>query len=340
MANELSINKNAKEVYEFYISVKPPKEFKNKTVLVLECENVKYIEDVNKYAKKLCVIDSTYNCLSGEVFENINKLVIQIKSFLKENGMTKFDCCIMNPPYNGNLHLQILEKVIPMADEVVNISPVRWLQDPLAKYKKNSDYIKYEESISKKIDSCEIIKSDIANKLFDISFGDLGIYKISKGGFNYNFAQNNSLVNKFISKNDITFMDVATKEGYRGKYKSNHFGIINSHYGDTSVWIKDSFELFTTKRETNTNKVLFFNNDEEVKNCFCFLNLKVMRYFAKIIRKNQRVPWQFVPYLDYSKPWTDKRFCEYFGITGYIDDEHAEPDSEWETILNTMNEYE
>ena len=340
MANELSINKNAKEVYEFYISVKPPKEFKNKTVLVLECENVKYIEDVNKYAKKLCVIDSTYNCLSGEVFENINKLVIQIKSFLKENGMTKFNCCIMNPPYNGNLHLQILEKVIPMADEVVNISPVRWLQDPLAKYKKNSDYIKYEESISKKIDSCEIIKSDIANKLFDISFGDLGIYKISKGGFNYNFAQNNSLVNKFISKNDITFMDVATKEGYRGKYKSNHFGIINSHYGDTSVWIKDSFELFTTKRETNTNKVLFFNNNEEVKNCFCFLNLKVMRYFAKIIRKNQRVPWQFVPYLDYSKPWTDKRFCEYFGITGYIDDGHAEPDSEWETILNTMKEYE
>ena len=340
MANELSINKNAKEVYEFYISVKPPKEFKNKTVLVLECENVKYIEDVNKYAKKLCVIDSTYNCLSGEVFENINKLVIQIKSFLKENGMTKFNCCIMNPPYNGNLHLQILEKVIPMADEVVNISPVRWLQDPLAKYKKNSDYIKYEESISKKIDSCEIIKSDIANKLFDISFGDLGIYKISKGGFNYNFAQNNSLVNKFISKNDITFMDVATKEGYRGKYKSNHFGIINSHYGDTSVWIKDSFELFTTKRETNTNKVLFFNNNEEVKNCFCFLNLNVMRYFAKIIRKNQRVPWQFVPYLDYSKPWTDKRFCEYFGITGYIDDGHAEPDSEWETILNTMKEYE
>ena len=109
----------------------------------------------------------------------------------------------MNPPYNGNLHLQILEKVIPMADEVVNISPVRWLQDHLAKYKKNSDYIKYEESISKKIDSCEIIKSDIANKLFDISFGDLGIYKISKGGFNYNFAQNNSLVNKFISKKSL-----------------------------------------------------------------------------------------------------------------------------------------
>ena len=253
--------------------------------------------------------------------------------------MPKFDIAIMNPPYDGNLHLKILEKVIPIANKVINISPIRWLQDPLAKYKKNSDYIEFENSISKKIDDIEIVKSEVANKLFNISFGDLGIYKISKGGFKYDFAQNNSLVNKFISKNDITFMDVATKEGYRGKYKSNYFGIINSHYGDTSLWISDNFELFTTKRETNTNKVLFFNNDKEVKNCFNFLNLKAMRYFANIIRINQRVPWQFVPYLDYTKSWDDKRFCEYFGITGYIDDDHAEPDSEWETILNTMKEY-
>ena len=251
----------------------------------------------------------------------------------------KFDCCIMNPPYDGSLHLKIISCILPYAKEIVNISPVRWLQDPLAKYKKNSDYKKYEETISKKIDSCEIIKAEIANKIFNIRFGDLGIYKISKGGFKYDFAQNNSLVNKFISKNDITFMDIATKEGYSGKYKSKYFGIINSHYGDTSVWISDNFELFTTKRKTNTNKVLFFNNDKEIKNCFNFLNLKVMRYFANVIRINQRVPWQFVPYLDYSQPWTNARFCEYFNITGYIDDEHAEPGSEWETILNAMKEH-
>ena len=253
--------------------------------------------------------------------------------------MPKFDVAIMNPPYDGSLHLEIMEYVIPNSKEVIDISPVRWLQDPLAKLKSNSDYRKYEETISKKINSCEIIKSEVANKLFNISFGDLGIYKISKGGFKYDFAQNNSLVNKFISKNDITFMDVATKEGYRGKYKSNYFGIINSHYGDTSSWISDNFELFTTKRETNTNKILFFNNDKEVKNCFNFLNLKAMRYFANIIRINQRVPWQFVPYLDFSKPWTDKRFCEYFGITGYISDTEATPGSDWELILTTMEEF-
>ena len=42
---------------------------------------------------------------------------------------------------------------------------------------------------------------------------------------------------------------------------------------------------------------------------------------------------------DYSKPWTDKRFCEYFGITGYISDTEAEPNSELETILNSIKEY-
>ena len=29
----------------------------------------------------------------------------------------------------------------------------------------------------------------------------------------------------------------------------------------------------------------------------------------------------------------------YKEITGYIDDDHAEPDSEWEIILKTMEEY-
>ena len=59
----------------------------------------------------------------------------------------KFDYVVMNPPYERNLHLKFLEKVIKVADKTVNISPVRWLQDPLAKYKKNSDLKKFRDSI-------------------------------------------------------------------------------------------------------------------------------------------------------------------------------------------------
>ena len=52
----------------------------------------------------------------------------------------------MNPPYNGNLHLKIIDKVIKACpdSEIINLSPIRWLQDPLAEYKKNSDYNRFE----------------------------------------------------------------------------------------------------------------------------------------------------------------------------------------------------
>ena len=63
----------------------------------------------------------------------------------------KFDVAIMNPPYDGNLHLKILEKVIPIADKVVNISPARWLQDPLAKYKKTAIIINLKTVLVKKL---------------------------------------------------------------------------------------------------------------------------------------------------------------------------------------------
>ena len=68
----------------------------------------------------------------------------------------KFDCIIMNPPYKRNLHLKILaEAITHLKDETskcVNLSPVRWLQDPLAKYKKNSDWHRFQESVSKHIE--------------------------------------------------------------------------------------------------------------------------------------------------------------------------------------------
>lgn len=51
------------------------------------------------------------------------------------------------------------------------------------------------------------------------------------------------------------------------------------------------------------------------------------------VRSNQRVPWQFVPWLDFRKAWTNAALCSHFGIDGYIDDNAAVPGSEWDTML-------
>ena len=251
----------------------------------------------------------------------------------------KFDVAIMNPPYDGNLHLKILEKVIPIAKEIVNISPSRWLEDPLAKYKKASDFNKFEDNISKKIEKLEIISAAQSNKIFNISFGNMAISLIGKGGFDYNTFNNNVFVNKIVNKCSLSIMDRSTKEGSKVAVLPKYFGIINSHLGDTTRWISNNFNLFTTYRETYVNKLISFATQEEAINCFNYLNSIVMRYYAIQARENQRVPWQFVPYLDFTKQWSNKSLCEYFEITGYIDDEHAEPSSEWEIILKTMKEY-
>ena len=72
--------------------------------------------------------------------------------YSKENNMKiKANLDIMNPPYDGNLHLKILDMVLSTnSDCVINISPIRWLEDVFAVDKKNSDYYKYAE-IRKKI---------------------------------------------------------------------------------------------------------------------------------------------------------------------------------------------
>ena len=79
----------------------------------------------------------------------------------------KFDHIIMNPPYCRNLHLKILNEAICYSDDIVNLSPIRWLQDPLAEYKKNSDWKKFED-IRNKIESLEVIPIEYAKNAFNI----------------------------------------------------------------------------------------------------------------------------------------------------------------------------
>ena len=79
----------------------------------------------------------------------------------------KFDHIIMNPPYCRNLHLKILNEAICYSDDIVNLSPIRWLQDPLAEIKKCSDFKKFE-NIRDHIESIDIVSSLDAQQAFSI----------------------------------------------------------------------------------------------------------------------------------------------------------------------------
>ena len=293
-----------------------------------------------------------------------------INDFLKEENMPKFDIAIMNPPYDRNLHLKILEKVIPIADKVVNISPVRWLQDPLAKYKKNSDYKKFEESISKKIESLDVIDSNDAQNIFKSAVFciDLGIYTIGNCGYNY--TCNNSIIDKvcnyvakhgglpiekYVNRTHNNYMLIASIVGGNGSSQNCFVSKPTLNYNERiygKFFVNDMSELRHENLHECKKKyggywgkcdnwnVCSFATVDELVNFYNSTHTKFFRYVYWTSTVDVHVHPEFLPYMqDYTQPWTDKRFCEYFNITGYIDDDHAEPGSEWETILNTMKEY-
>ena len=360
MAKELSINMNTNEIYKFYKSkLIDPQKLKGKSVLILELGNVKYIDEIKKYAKNVCIIDYSYNVFFGDVFVNINTLENQIKSFFEKNKMPKFDIAIMNPPYDKTLHLKILEFMIPKVKLIINISPIRWLQDPLAKYKSSSNYLKYEHSISKHLKSLETIKSNKCDELFGVRFDcDLGIYTLDEnGGFDYVNFNSDKIIDKVRMKWSNANIENNMKNGWRIKVPTIN-GVSQIHgvkykdikpLGEIHIFYdgkkngKKWHEFWSCNQHSKTTDEIThsvsFNTKDEAQNFADVFETKFGKYVQTKMQTDIHLESYNLLWLnDYTKPWTDKRLCKYFNITGYINDNKATPGSDWELILNTMEE--
>lgn len=261
------------------------------------------------------------------------------KEFIEElSNMPKFDVAIMNPPYDRNLHLKILEKVIPVANKVVNISPVRWLQDPFAKYLKTSDYKKFEESISKKIETLDIIPAEEATKKFDnAAFTmNLGIYVCGNGGYQYD--NETPLIKKIIKKTMENSWEPFGVKKQKDKVQKQYI-LRTAEFAE--VLMNKTYDSQLNVKETTTfcggrkSCMFSFNTELERKNFYNCYSHRFMIWHTHIWKTDKHMYNEKIPYFDdYTKPWTTKMFCDYFDITGYIDDEHAVPGSEWEEIMN------
>lgn len=361
MAKELSVNKNTQEIYEFYkTKLIDPKKLKGKSVFILELGNVKYIDEIKKYAKNVCIIDDSYNVFFGDVFVNINTFENQIKTFLEKNKMPKFDVAIMNPPYDKTLHLKILEFIIPNVKLTINISPIRWLQDPLAKYKSSSNYLKYEHSISKHLKSLETIKSNKCDELFGVRFDcDLGIYTLDEnGGFDYVNFNSDKIIDKVRMKWNNANIENNMKNGWRIKVPTIN-GVSQIHgvkykdikpLGEIHIFYngkkngKKWHEFWSCNQHSKTTDEIThsvsFNTKDEAQNFADVFETKFGKYVQTKMQTDIHLESYNLLWLnDYTKPWTDKRLCKYFNITGYINDNKATPGSDWELILNTMEEF-
>ena len=273
----------------------------------------------------------------------------------------KFDICLMNPPYARSLHLKFLEKTIKIADNVVSIQPIRWLEDKVGRYKKNSAYNKYKESIAKYIKDLEIITSEEAENKFSAAFiFNLGIYLCDKnGGYDIDKFTSNDIVNKVFEKMDDNINDhIEFSEpknsivvslitgGNNGRNKVIDLYFQNSDYNryiyDVDGKRLDNGLTFKQNREKTawgnvkvrgeqTN--IKFNNVDECINFFNYTRTYLFRYIFNQITSDVHVQAKFLPFMkDYSRPWTNKRLYNYFNITNkeqkyieeYIDKKEAD----------------
>lgn len=259
------------------------------------------------------------------------------KDFIKElASMPKFDVAIMNPPYDKNLHLKILEAVIPVADTVVNISPIGYTLDwPVFYNLKSTPNFKTKQYILKHIASCELLTATQANNMFKIGlFEKLAITTYDSE--EHDIGMKLYLTDKRKSKSVFEKVILSIANGtYDNLAAHIQISTIHGHPG-----CKDEFDVVTPQYNLVVHLRPANMPESDFINWHNSCNTKFMKYCNLLTRQGQHLSPSLIPYMqDYTQPWDDKRFCAYFGITGYIDDDNAVPNSEWETILNTMKEY-
>ena len=284
---------------------------------------------------------------------------------------------IMNPPYDKNLHLKIIEQSIPMLTDdgiLVNLSPIRWLQDPTGKYR-NSQYKTFENTVSVFIDSIKVIPAVDAANMFSATMDiDLGVYVLTKKSSEYYKDFNtNHIVDKVIESKVSSLSSVVehnNSDGWRCRvsytrptpshrpnsnvYKSFRFE--TTHYLLSWVY-KDGFtkdgvhwsQNVVQKAKRGGDKYgegsplpesIPFPNEAEAVNFENSTKTTFYRYLVLTVKTDSTFPMNFLPWMgDCINPRT--------GLKGYegewTDDDFRSyfgiTDSEWEEIIETMKPY-
>ena len=261
--------------------------------------------------------------------------------------MPKFDIAIMNPPYNRTLHLKILENVIPIANKVVNISPATWF----AKHNRwKQAFIKYNTTVVGKPCNITYIEHREANDIFGLGnpIERLAILLYD----NNNTVKIDLLKEEFTNIEFDIFNKVLSPRTEKMVWR-NGINIVEpknttlQYTQPVSMWRggKNCYDAaLGMSKNHQKGKIQYqaqFATQQELDNFRSSMKTKFMNwyYYNIVVPGDYKIINYMFVMKDYTQPWDDKRFCDYFDITGYIDDEHAEPDSEWEIIINTMKEY-
>ena len=242
-----------------------------------------------------------------------------------------FNKIIANPPFDKNLHLKILREAMKHVEkeggELVNLSPIRWLQDPLAEYKRGSDWKKFGD-IREKIVDIEKISATEATKMFGATFGgDLGIYYINENegnAFNNVSLYNGDfkLYTKIMSKVGIKRFE-ENEANHNKEFKITLPAIHGHIYCEKNDdWTELTSKIYEKALQTRAKSSNFyitysFDTENERRNFYDYLFTKTFKYIVKVVKTSPVLGIYYfgLPFLPtYKKQWTDADLYEYFKL--------------------------
>ena len=250
-----------------------------------------YVDSLNDFT------DEEIKILKENNIKNVDKLE-------KKTGIKKFDICLMNPPYDGNLHLKFLEKVVEVCNITINISPSDRFTNINLENKLSTKLAKY-------IDSLEIISKEHANSQFGIISSSnlgIGVFKKNAKGYEPKFNE----VRKFIKlirkeksiRSSINFYNDSTR-----KYK--YWCGVQGDYGYAKSWHYSLEDVF----KGNPGAKMGFDTKEELDN-FIKTTTTTWPYKLMYIVDDSAAVVAHLPFMkDYTRYYDDEYFYKYFNIT-------------------------
>ena len=263
-------------------------------------------------------------------------------------NMQKFDYSIGNPPFNQMIDMKFVKLSYEISDVTCIVHPSTWLLDEKGKQRA---FTESKELVKDHLESIELFNG---NKVFNIAlFVPCVITYIDKNkkesGINCVDKINNVelkyddiyQINKYSDKNIYLKLknkltsSINTNVWF--KFKNNNSikkymisftgirGNVNLR-SDEDMVQKDFYTIVSVERKTqlSTEKVgesflkFYFDTEKESDNFLNYLKTNFVRFLLSIYKNNQnlhRGELEIVPWLDFTKEWTDEKLYKEFNLT-------------------------